>query len=80
MNSADFITAKDVPASYSTSARSLDRAGVPNYRLTPRGKKLYRRSDIEAALQQNISSMAVGKSNLNAIVDQTVEEVLRGIV
>jgi hypothetical protein len=79
MSRAEFIPAKDVPASYSTSARSLDRSGVPCYRLTPKGKRLYKRSEIEAALQRHVSSIAIEKDKLAVIVDQTVDEILKGL-
>jgi hypothetical protein len=79
MSLADFITAKEVPSSYSTSSRTLDRAGVPHYRLTSKGKRLYKRSEIEAALTRHVSTVGMEKQQLDVIVNSTVDEVLQDL-
>jgi hypothetical protein len=77
--SSEYLTAKEVSENYRTCPRTLDRAGVPNYRLTPKGKKLYRKADIEAALTRNMSSTNSDREQLEEIVNRTVDEVLKGI-
>ena len=76
---SEYLVASRVSIEFQVSPRTLVRAGVPHYRLRPKGKRYFKKSEIEAALTRHVSAVRTEKDQLDAIVNLTVDEVLKNL-